>query len=59
LYISQAYDWLESFNLGFDRNDKSTHVASNLPFSYKGGLYSYYGSGHEQYAWDIRYVFMF
>ncbi len=23
-YVSRAYDWLEGFNLGFDRNDRST-----------------------------------
>lgn len=53
-YVSAAQDWLESFNLGYKRDDKSTHLAANLPFSYKGGLLSFYGSGHEQYAWDIR-----
>lgn len=25
-----------------------------LPYSNKGGLYSKYAAGHEQYAWDIR-----
>lgn len=54
LYASSAYDFLESFGLGFDRNDPSTWESAKLPFSHRGGLYNGYSCGHEQYAWDIR-----
>lgn len=53
-YVAAGHAWLESFGLGYKRDDPSTWEPSQLPCSNKGGLYSSYGSGHEQYAWDIR-----
>ncbi|OJJ08889.1 hypothetical protein ASPVEDRAFT_48021 [Aspergillus versicolor CBS 583.65] len=53
-YADKAYDWLESWNLGFDRNDPSTRKASNLPYHIRGGLYNAYGIGHEQFVWDLK-----
>ncbi|CAD6563606.1 MAG: hypothetical protein TREMPRED_000009 [Tremellales sp. Tagirdzhanova-0007] len=53
-YVDQAYAWLEGFGKGFDRNDRSTWKVDKLPAFTKGGLYNRHGSGHEQFAWDIR-----
>lgn len=39
-YVDKAYSFLESFNLGFDRNDPSTFDKDNLPFSHRGGTSS-------------------
>lgn len=55
-YVSKAHDWLESFNLGYARNDPSTWDLEKLPFNNRGGLYGAYGVGHEQFLWDIRLV---
>ena len=51
---ADAMAYLESFNLGFDRNDRSTWVPEKMPYYYKGGLIYCYGSGHEQFIWDIK-----
>lgn len=53
-YIDQSYAFLESFGMGFDRNDRSTWTAEKMPHFYKGGLFVNYGSGHEQFIWDIK-----
>lgn len=53
-YAEQAFDYLESFGLGFDRTDPSTFVPEKMPHYFKGGLIHRYGTGHEQFAWDIR-----
>ncbi len=56
-YQSAALDWLEGFNLGFDRNDKSTWKKENLPQSWKGGMYLHFKAAHEKYVWDARWYF--
>lgn len=53
-YASRAHDWLESFDLGYKRDDPKTYLADNLPTSFKGGLYNLYGISQEQFCWDIR-----
>lgn len=53
-YIDRAYDFLEEFEMGFDRNDRSTWLPEKMPHHYKGGLFVNYGSGHEQFIWDIK-----
>jgi hypothetical protein len=53
-HASAAYAYLESFGLGFDRNDRSTWTPDKMPHHYKGGLYVNYGVGHEQFIWDIK-----
>ncbi|CAK7213977.1 hypothetical protein SEUCBS140593_002031 [Sporothrix eucalyptigena] len=53
-YADKGYEWLESWSLGFDRNDRSTHKAANLPWHIRGGLYFKYGIGHEQFVWDLK-----
>lgn len=54
-YQSHALTWLESFNLGFDRNDKSTWKKENVPQSWKGGMQLYFKAAHEKYVWDARW----
>jgi hypothetical protein len=54
-YQSDALTWLEGFNLGFDRNDKSTWKKENLPQSWKGGMYLHFSAAHEKYVWDARW----
>ncbi|WVW85890.1 hypothetical protein I302_107928 [Kwoniella bestiolae CBS 10118] len=53
-YEDAAYAFLESFGMGFDRNDKTTWVPEQMPFFFKGGLFHRYGTGHEQFLWDIK-----
>ncbi|PYH93552.1 MFS transporter [Aspergillus ellipticus CBS 707.79] len=53
-YQNEALTWLESFGLGFDRNDKSTWKKENLPQSWKGGMYLHFSAAHEKYVWDVR-----
>lgn len=53
-YADKAYEFLESFECGFDRNDPTTWVPEKMPFFMKGGLYHRYGASHEQYVWDIK-----
>ena len=38
-YQNKALNWLESFNIGFDKNDKTTWKKEHLPQSWKGGMY--------------------
>lgn len=54
-YQSDALTWLESFGLGFDREDKGTWKTDNLPQSWKGGMYLHFSAAHEKYMWDIRW----
>ncbi|CAK7200160.1 hypothetical protein SEUCBS139899_002851 [Sporothrix eucalyptigena] len=53
-YADQGYSWLESWGLGFDRDDRNTRKPDQLPFSIRGGLYARYGLAHEQFVWDLR-----
>ena len=39
-YIDDAYSWLEGFDLGFKRSDKSTWTEDHLPVGVKNGLYN-------------------
>jgi hypothetical protein len=54
-YQSDALTWLESFGLGFNREDKRTWKKQNLPQSWKGGMYLHFSAAHEKYMWDIRW----
>lgn len=53
-YADKAYDFVESFGLGFSRNDPSTWTLDKMPFFAKGGLFHKYGASHEQFIWDIK-----
>lgn len=39
-YAEKAYQWLESWNLGFDRKNPNTRNAAHLPSHTRGGLYN-------------------
>lgn len=39
-YVDRMYQWMESFGLGFKRDDRSTWRADNVPNFAKGGLYN-------------------
>jgi hypothetical protein len=54
-YQIEALTWLESFGIGFDRNDKTTWKKENVPQSFKGGMYLHFSAAHEKYVWDVRW----
>jgi hypothetical protein len=54
-YQNEALNWLESFNIGFDKNNKATWKKENLPQSWKGGMYLHFAAAHEKYVWDARW----
>lgn len=39
-YAENAYQWLESWKLGFDRKNSDTRNATHLPSHTRGGLYN-------------------
>ncbi|GAA5924593.1 uncharacterized protein JCM15063_005684 [Sporobolomyces koalae] len=53
-YRQRAFDWLESWDRGFDRTDPSTFGDEHLPVNKRGGMYFQYGFAQEQWVWDIR-----
>ncbi|KAJ9093167.1 hypothetical protein QFC21_006483 [Naganishia friedmannii] len=53
-YIDQIQDWLESFNLGYNRNDPSTVKEECLPIIHQKGLIQAYGAPHESFTWGVR-----
>ncbi|KAJ5733971.1 hypothetical protein N7493_002757 [Penicillium malachiteum] len=53
-YASEAYSWLESWGLGYQRNDPSTRKQENLLFTHRNGIFNRYGVAHEQFVWDLR-----
>jgi len=53
-YRQKAFDWLESWGRGFDRNDPKTFGDEHLPINKRGGMYFHYGLAQEQFVWDIR-----
>lgn len=53
-YRQKQIEWLQSFNLGFDPNDKSTWTQDHLPVSFKGGMYFAYSVTHEKFMWEGR-----
>ncbi|GAA5870749.1 hypothetical protein JCM16303_001575 [Sporobolomyces ruberrimus] len=52
-YRSRAFDWLESWNRGFKRDDPSTFGDECLPVN-RRQMYFHYGLAQEQWVWDIR-----
>jgi len=38
--VSRMHSWLESFGLGYERDDPATWSEGRLPVSYRGGLYN-------------------
>jgi hypothetical protein len=46
-YVEDIHEWLESFNLGYNRNDPSTVKEECLPIIHQKGLIQAYGAPHE------------
>ncbi|KAF9892292.1 hypothetical protein FE257_002069 [Aspergillus nanangensis] len=53
-YRQKELDWLCSFDMGLDLNDRSTWTSEHLPQSFKAGMYLHYSAAHEKYVWDAR-----
>lgn len=53
-YRKKQIEWLQSFDRGFDPEDKSTWTQEHLPVSFKGGMYFSYCSPHEKFRWEAR-----
>lgn len=47
MYVDQVHEWLESFNLGYKRDDPSTIREECLPVIHQKGLIQAYGAPHE------------
>ncbi|KAK9369484.1 hypothetical protein V1509DRAFT_619566 [Lipomyces kononenkoae] len=53
-YVEAIYQWLESFNMGFDRNDVRTFHKDHLPVIGNKGICKDYGVSHEDFVWRVR-----
>ncbi|KZO90876.1 hypothetical protein CALVIDRAFT_489806, partial [Calocera viscosa TUFC12733] len=53
-YAVKGDDWLEGFNLGYKRDDRSTWNVKNLPRHNRGGLYGQFSFSHAQFVWDAK-----
>ncbi|KAL8279770.1 hypothetical protein RQP46_007865 [Phenoliferia psychrophenolica] len=53
-YVNAMHDWLESFNLGYKRDDPNTIKKDLLPVINEKGMCINYGICHESFVWDIR-----
>ncbi|KAH8901715.1 hypothetical protein GQ53DRAFT_851727 [Thozetella sp. PMI_491] len=53
-YADRMLALLESFGLGYDRNDKSTVHPDKLPVINEKGMLLNYGAAHEDFVWAIR-----
>ncbi|KAM0753443.1 hypothetical protein T439DRAFT_297788 [Meredithblackwellia eburnea MCA 4105] len=53
-YVDEIQDWLESFGLGYKRDDPSTIRDECLPIIHQKGLVQAYGAPHESFAWGVR-----
>ncbi|CAI7639547.1 unnamed protein product [Penicillium bialowiezense] len=53
-YASDVYQWLEDFNLGFDRNDRKTIHKDHLPDINEKGMCLGYAISHESFTWAVR-----
>ncbi|KAJ9092027.1 hypothetical protein QFC21_007007 [Naganishia friedmannii] len=53
-YVERMHDWLESFDLGYDRNDPSTIREECLPIISPKGMIQHYGVCHEDTVWQVR-----
>ncbi|CAG8947391.1 unnamed protein product [Penicillium salamii] len=53
-YASDIYQWLEEFDLGFDRNDPTTIHKDHLPDINEKGMCLGYAISHESFTWAVR-----
>lgn len=52
-YRDDFYTFVESFDLGFKRDDSSTWTPEHFPIVARGGLFGH-SLGHEAFMWKIR-----
>lgn len=52
-YQKKTLDWLQSFDNGFDLNNKDTWSNEHLPQNFKN-MYLHYCAAHEKFMWDAR-----
>ncbi|KAL9096133.1 MAG: hypothetical protein Q9165_001656 [Trypethelium subeluteriae] len=53
-YVARMHQWLEGFNLGYDRNDRSTVHKDHLPVINEKGMCLDYAVMHEDWVWETR-----
>ncbi|PKS11392.1 hypothetical protein jhhlp_003155, partial [Lomentospora prolificans] len=53
-YADKMYSLIESFGLGYDRNDPSTVHPDKLPIINEKGMLLPYGACHEDFVWAVR-----
>jgi len=53
-YADKMLALVESFGLGYDRNDPSTVHPDKLPVINEKGMLLNYGAAHEDFVWDVR-----
>ncbi|GAA5920176.1 hypothetical protein JCM6882_005455 [Rhodosporidiobolus microsporus] len=53
-YTEKGLKWLESFELGFKRDDPSTWRQQHLPDKNQGGLVATHAVAHEDWVWEAR-----
>ncbi|GAA6010569.1 hypothetical protein JCM10207_007743 [Rhodosporidiobolus poonsookiae] len=51
-YSDRGLQWLESFDLGFKRDDQSTWRQQHLPDRNQGGLVATHAIAHEDWVWE-------
>ena len=52
-YQKKGLDWLTSFNIGLDLEDRSTWTKEHLPQNFRN-MYINYCAAHEKFMWDAR-----
>ncbi|ERS97048.1 hypothetical protein HMPREF1624_06377 [Sporothrix schenckii ATCC 58251] len=53
-YADKMYSLIESFGLGYDRNDPATVHPDKLPVVNEKGMLINYGACHEDFVWAVR-----
>ncbi|KAK2589642.1 hypothetical protein QQS21_012682 [Conoideocrella luteorostrata] len=53
-YADKGEDWLESWGMGYKRNDPSTWKSTNVPLHRYGGLFDHFSFAHAQFVWDCK-----
>ena len=53
-YADKMHEWLEGFQLGYKRGNRSTVHKDNLPLITEKGMCLHYGLTHEDWVWKIR-----
>ncbi|KAI9661855.1 MAG: hypothetical protein M1821_009094 [Bathelium mastoideum] len=53
-YVDRMHKWLEDFNLGYKRGDRSTVHRDHLPTINEKGMCLDYAVAHEDFVWEVR-----